>query len=394
MVCKKCGRELLEGEKFCTVCGNFVDDNSTTHLSKDNNLDIVIPDEPPEIRRQREENFEKFDTNELISINNINEDISSQPNNIIEINNQTNEHPETDMNENRFDRLLEAYVGEDYQEIVRKKINIYAFIFNLFYYLYRKLYLIGIIGLVILWVLAVKKPILIIPYIILVAVISGVLFNPIYLKIANSKIKRIKKNNPTTDDFELMEVCRKKGGVNVVIALVIYLLFIISIIGTLFSFKLFLNGKEKFWEENNNNRANCMYITKNSLIYGRSNGVISNDADILETVCRKFGDDSKYFDIYLKMKNFDGSISYLYFSTGEQELILNNNTIQKSSLESKQMNGTITEEEKKKLEEYKQIESDYNKIKTDSEKYEELLAKRKNKIERNSFVFTKEEVLR
>lgn len=378
MVCKNCGRELLEGEKFCIVCGSYVDDNSNLPQSQENELNIDVPKEPLELSGHSD----NYEANKLIDIN------ITPPNDL------KNDYLENDMNDNRYDRLLEAYVGEDYQEIVRKKINLYAFLFNLFYFLYRKVYSIGIVGLIILWVFAIKKPILIIPYIIVIAIISGVLFNPIYLKLASNKIKKLRKANPSTDDFDLMEICRKKGGVNVVVALVIYLIFIISIIGTLFSFKLFLNGKEKYWEENNNNRANCIYITKNSLIYGRNNGVISNDTDILETACKKFGDSTEFFDIYLKMKNFDGSVSYLYFSTGEQELRLNNNTIQKGILENKKNTGTITEEENKRLEEYEQIEKNYKIIKEDSEKYEELVSKKKNNTERTSFIFTKEEVLR
>ena len=54
----------------------------------------------------------------------------------------------------------------------------------------------------------------------------------------------------------------------------------------------------------------------------------------------------------------------------------------------------FTEEENKRLEEYEQIEKNYKTIKADSEKYEELLSKKKNNTERTSFIFTKEEVLR
>lgn len=384
MVCKNCGHTLLENEKFCTMCGNYVDEVSHTSQVKKNN--IIISEEPPEMKNRDD----YYDASSLVSINNNNDVTSPPPNNFSDIN-RRDSHPEIQMNENRYDRLLEAYIGEDYQEIVRKKINIYAFLFNLFYFLYRKMYIIGILGLIILWIIAIKHTIFIIPYIGVIALLSGVLFNPIYLKIADIKIKRIRKNNSSTDDFELMEVCRKKGGVNAVIALLIYLIFIVSIIGTLFSFKLFLNGKDKYWEENNNNRANCMYLTKNTLFYIKNNEI---KGDVEESVCKKFGEDNKYFDIYIKMKRIDGSFSYLYFTTGDTEINLNNNTERKSTLESKAMNGTISEEEKKLLEDYELIESDYSKIKADSEKYEELLAAKKNKSERTSFVFTKEEIFR
>jgi len=378
MVCRNCGNQLIENEKFCTVCGHY---NGDEEENQNNDMDITIPKEPIGMVNNE---------NELINIDTAN-DIQTPPDLLININDTNNNHPETEMNENRYDRLLEAYVGEDYQEIVRKKINLYAFIFNLFYFLYRKMYIIGIIGLSILWILAIKYPILIIPYIIIVAIISGVLFNPIYLKIAKIKINNLKKNSPSDDDFELIEICRKKGGVNVVIALLIYLVFIISIIGTLFSFRLFFNGKGKYWDENNNNRANCRYLSRNSLFYARNNGI---SGEIEESVCKKFGTDDQYFDVYLKMKSIDGSFSYLYFSSGNEGIDLTNNTEKKNALENKRMNGTITEEEKKQLEEYEQIESNYKKIKTDSEKYEQLPSKIQKNTERSSYVFSKEELLK
>ena len=41
------------------------------------------------------------------------------------------------------------------------------------------------------------------------------------------------------------------------------------------------------------------------------------------------------------------------------------------------MNGTITEEEQKQLDDFGQIESDYSKIKEDAKKYDELASKNK-----------------
>lgn len=390
MVCRNCGKQLQEGEKFCTICGYYNEKDLGTPTQQGNtNIDIVVPEEPPEMRNNNEFNEDNYDTKNLININNSLSDNSSQEQNFMNINYSSNNNLE--INDNRYDRLLEAYVGEDYQEIVRKKINIYAFLFNLFYLLYRKLYVLGIVGLVILWVIGIKFSILLIPYLLVIAFLSGVLFNPIYLKLANIKIKRIRKNNPSNDDFELMEICRKKGGVNVVIALVIYVIFIACIIFSMFSFNFNLKGRGKYWEANNNNRANCMYITKNSLLYTKNNSI---EGELVEAACRKFGADTSFFDIYIKMKNFDGSVSYLFFQTGDQELTLTNNTVRKSTLENKKMTGTITPEETKQLEEIQEIESNYKKIKEESAKFDKQAVKDNDKTERTCYVFTKEELLR
>ena len=59
-------------------------------------------------------------------------------------------------------------------------------------------------------------------------IFSGLLFNPIYIAVAKQRVLKIKKEEEYSDDFATEQVCAKKGGVNFVIPIIIYLLFLIT----------------------------------------------------------------------------------------------------------------------------------------------------------------------
>lgn len=137
-------------------------------------------------------------------------------------------------NTNSLDeKLLIAFIGNNYQQLIQKKFSIPAFFLSWIYTLYRKVYIPSLIGMLLIIILNfVPAPI----YSILVLVIAFVLgfnFNKFYINYAKKQINKIKINNPNANEEELINICRKKGGTNIWIALAIYAVF--AIVNNLFN---------------------------------------------------------------------------------------------------------------------------------------------------------------
>ena len=118
MKCEKCGKKLRKNEKFCTVCGYYNDekDNLSPDEWDDGDYDLLSEE-------QNNENGQEINTVE------------------------NSEEKKTISYSFEKERDLEAYIGEDYKMIKKSPFNIYAFLLNWMYVLYRKLYITGIIGL-------------------------------------------------------------------------------------------------------------------------------------------------------------------------------------------------------------------------------------------------------
>ena len=182
MRCKNCGNLLRNSEKFCTICGTYNDPNDTS-----------LEADAKEMAPPQEENIvEEFSFNKKLK--------------------EKSSDKLVDDFTTRDDPYVAAYIGEDYKWIVERPFNIYALLLSWIYFLYRKLYIIGSIGLLITGIIVRFIPIIIIPYIVLVMVGSGIGFNKIYLMIVERKVNKIAAQ--TDSPADAMEKCQKKGGVN------------------------------------------------------------------------------------------------------------------------------------------------------------------------------------
>ena len=134
-----------------------------------------------------------------------------------------NELEDSDIDE----KFIKAYIGEDYEKIRFKNFNPLAAILNWAYVLYRKLYITGIAGLLITEIVILKFPKLAIFYAILVILLIGFGFNKYYLFISKMVIKNQQKKFEGSDDYSMQKILSRKGGVNVIFTLIIYLIFLI-----------------------------------------------------------------------------------------------------------------------------------------------------------------------
>ena len=352
MRCKKCGKRIKNKDYFCTECGYYNGDFNEDDFDIENNSLL-----------------------EDININSFKELNASGE------------------KENQFyyenEALLEAYIGEDYKIIKKWPFNIWAFLFNWMYFLYRKLYITGIIGLgITFFMIMVIKTNLII-YLLVTMLIIGFIFNYYYIFVSKRKVEKIISQMEGTDKFTLANICKEKGGVNVPIALIIYGIFLCLVLFSLITIKVNKNNNTKFWEENSKNKANCQAFLK--LAY--NDAVTRELGTVQEGTCKITNNGKKQYEIIIKTKMNNASY-YASYKTDNSNFFYVTDTKKIISLQRKKEESELSKEDSLELQKLKTIEINYKNIKEKAKKEDEEIKQKKDTEEKNNFIFTKEEIIR
>lgn len=146
-----------------------------------------------------------------------------------------------DVNNCTRDELLNAYAGKNAAKVYNRSWNWCALFFAPVYYLYRKLWVEGIIlwaAIIILNVIAnlIDNAILTLLIDFVVLVVPAMLFSKLYTEKANKAVDLISSTNPSRDQA-LLE-CQRQGGtatwVAAVFGVLYGILFVIMIISIFF----------------------------------------------------------------------------------------------------------------------------------------------------------------
>ena len=174
MYCKKCGSMLNENDKYCNACGSRTE---TT-----NNIQ-----------------------NDYVENSNI-------------------------SNNNDFDeRFIKSYIGNKadkmYDSIKKGGINIWAILFSIGYFAYRKMYLISVVIVILADIVGYLLP-SISGYI---GMFIGLMFCPIYKWDITRKLRKIKKENPNADETQLLSIAQNKGGTSIIGAIAFFVIYFLVI---------------------------------------------------------------------------------------------------------------------------------------------------------------------
>lgn len=388
MQCKKCGHKLKRNETFCTVCGYYNDED--IDLDENEVIESVIDDYEEEDPKEDDLNLENEDTSdEDYSV----DDDEPLGNDEYEPYDDFDDKKEKEDTEDYYytnEDCLEAYIGEDYNIIKKKFFNIYAFLLSWAYVLYRKLYITGILGLLLALLCLLKSKVLLIIYLVVSMVIWGFLFNKYYIFVAKKRIERYIAKSDDTDRYKMVNICAKRGGVSILKALLIYLIFLGGIVYLFTSNKVMKTSTQYFWKENTANKANCLSLVRAA--YKNKEELKMGEA--LEGACSiQIKKGKKQFDVYLKTE-YENVMIYTYFTTEGDYIVYKNNTKSMNELMAKKANKTITEEETKLLKEKQIIESTYKEIYDKSIQEDQLIDKKQNKEQKLNYIYSDEEITR
>jgi len=377
MHCKNCGKKLREKEKFCTICG-YYNDHNEEDIEKE---EVETEDEIVYVTDEDIESLEKTPKKEIKGLSTFIGD---------ELDESLYQEGESRIKREEFfnedERYLEAFIGEDYKLIKNSPFNIYAFLLNWMYVLYRKMYLIGIIGMLLTGVIIILSPKFLLVYIVIVMAIIGLLFNKVYLLFAQKKIEKILIKYEGTDKFTMEGICKSSGGVNTQKALGIYFIFLLIIFSSMFiHYNKYYN--QKFWDTNTMNKANCTSLLKTA--YKN----LEEDASdkLVEGACNVITNNKqKEYNIYLKLTGENNNI-FLYYQTENDHLIYKDDT---DNLEDLEKSTPLTEDIKKMITDKKLIEERYTKIKKESLVEDNLIKNKKNTSEKKNYILKKDEIIR
>ncbi len=380
MKCQKCGKKLKSNEKFCTICGYYNGEKESNDEWEEEEVNLLAEDFP---EKEDEDVIE-----EPKSIDDLVEIESDDPKE-----KKAKPKPEkTEAEEFYYENedLLEAYIGEDYKIIKKWPFNIWAFLLNWMYFLYRKLYITGGIGLIITWLLIVslKNNAWIVLLIIMIAL--GLVFNWYYIFIAKRRVEKIMDEMDGSDRFTLCNICAEKGGVNVVFALIIYAIFLVLVFFGVVTINVNKHHNMKYWEENSENKANCNSLIKVAFQKTQQYYELGTPS---EATCRVVKKSSKEYKIYIKSTK-DNKTIFSYYETEKKDLLYKNNTTKLESLSLKKANSSLTPEESTLYNSLKKIESEYQEVYNKSKVEDQLIDQKKNTEEKLNYIFSREEIIR
>lgn len=220
------GQTIENGQEVKFV--NSVQNNTNLYANADN-----------EINFKEGNSLEQAMSNmnsSTISENSVNNDILNSEN-VTKYNNAFNQKSYSD------EELLKSFVGNNFDKVVTKRFNFSALFFGPFYFLYRKMYLIGIILII---VSAILSSVLNSTYItgIIINILCGFSFNYLYVNFASKKIEKIKSQH-SYDSINVM--CIKKGGTSIalaILALIIYIVIMVFITPFMFLFTFIFSSDD------------------------------------------------------------------------------------------------------------------------------------------------------
>ncbi len=181
--CTNCGANINAGQPFCAICGTKATQQTTDYLSNNTVQD----------RGQ--------------SFNNYNIGITDE-------------------------QLIDAYIGKNAEQMKKSTFSIWSFLFGMFYVIYRKMWLLAAIGIVISLVANLFLPSFAMYIVGAFGWVVAFQFNKWYLANVKENIEKIKSENVGVSSQHLIEICRRKGGTSVlalVIAIICYLAFVIGL---------------------------------------------------------------------------------------------------------------------------------------------------------------------
>ena len=250
-------------------------ENSTSQIENANNYEDLYSPISNTQNNQVEPSTQMDNTNEII---NDNQKISFETTiNNNSYNNQNELSNNSKPNDNYYgsdndDSFRKTWMGKLYSKAQKRKFSIPAFFFGGLYFLFRKLYLIGII---ILLITITLPTLAIVPMFsekfdiaallssssilsivsLLLNILYGFLFYPLYKKHVENKLKKYK--NEAQNPSQLIDIASHKGGTSILAVIVSWLgLGLLS--GIMFSLLLapIMNFKPQLPNNNSNNLIN------------------------------------------------------------------------------------------------------------------------------------------
>lgn len=355
MECKKCGKILSEQEKFCTYCGYYYDPNEEDDENEGFSA-ATIEDDKHAVTVTHSDKEERVEVEKVV-------------------------YEEADRLK---PRCLRVYLTSDYRIVTAGGFNLYALLFSWIYFIYKKMYIIGIPGLLLAGILILVQPVILVIYAALSMVLSGIFFNKIFLWFANKKIdKIISEHNPD----EALRVARKAGKDNVLVTLGIYFVFLIIIIVLYFTKGSLGNGGDKFWKDNKNNRNTCLKM----LDAAKKNSSTSSIAFIIEGGCVVLDSANSKFQVYLKFDKGDKIIIEQY-STDATKMYLDGSTDLLTDYEKRK--SKLNDSELKYYQEMLAIQANYSKLQKQAKIEDDAITSKTNTGPKAYFLIPQEEVNR
>lgn len=237
MNCPKCGTILQPNVKFCKKCGtnveslcrygdnikNSVYDSSSCHKDQYNYSYNYSNKTEPKYNINAS-HADQFDYTYLYS--------------------KYNYNPTQNSSDEKY---LESYVGPNYNSIKNSKFSFGALIFGGYYFLYRKywsyaflFFFITIASTLLLGEIADIVNLII-------RIFMATKFNEAYLSKVEQKVEQIKQSNFDKTSNELLDECRKKGGVSLSAAIITPIIVVV-IAAIIFSY-LTLTGNTDYLSE-------------------------------------------------------------------------------------------------------------------------------------------------
>lgn len=223
MNCPKCGATLQANAKFCKFCGTGI--RYISNCQYGDNISNSPYDSSSCHTQQY--NYSYNYSNKTKPSYNLNQSHEEQYN----YNNLYSGKFDYIKTETIGDeRYLEVYVGPNYKIIKNGKFSISTLIFGVLHLLYRKLYAYSFLYLFIVIAAAFLIP----SYYEIIYwglnIIMAIKFNNLYMEHVEKKVEQIKQSNFDKTSRELLDECKKKGGVSLKSAILTPIIVILLII--------------------------------------------------------------------------------------------------------------------------------------------------------------------